>query len=91
MIRILRHLHASLEALGVELAYGTRVANLLLRGGRCCGVELADGRSLTAEAVVLAVGHSARDMYERLHQQAQVALEFQVREAFYLSPFLKSW
>jgi uncharacterized FAD-dependent dehydrogenase len=36
------------------------------RARRMSGVRLASGETLEASSVVLAVGHSARDMYEHL-------------------------
>ena len=38
-----------------------------VRGGRVVGVRCASGRELVGDAVVLATGHSARDVYELLH------------------------
>lgn len=35
--------------------------------GRLNGLILADGREISADVVVLSVGHSARPLYERLH------------------------
>ncbi|MBN8491807.1 MAG: phytoene desaturase [Burkholderiales bacterium] len=40
------------QARGAQLQYGCRVAQILVRDGRACGVRLADGRELSADAVV---------------------------------------
>jgi uncharacterized protein len=67
-----------LEAVGVEFRFGARVTGLLTRpAGRrrqVRGVRLADGTELGADAVVLATGHSARDIFVML-AEAGVALE----------------
>ncbi|HWA77775.1 MAG TPA: hypothetical protein VG937_35810 [Polyangiaceae bacterium] len=59
-----------LEAAGSELRFGAKVVDLLLEGAgperRARGVRLSDGSELVADAVVLATGHSARDMFELL-------------------------
>ena len=55
-----------LEAAGVVVRFGARVTDLMTDGGRVRGVVLADGERLPAQAVVLATGHSARDVYRML-------------------------
>src|SRR5262249_18064229 len=60
---------------GVAYIFGDAVIDLAVDGGgRVAGVRTAAGRELSADAVVLAVGHSSRAMYERLHALG-VALE----------------
>lgn len=55
-----------LTARGCEIMYNTRVDNLLVEDDRVVGVKLNDGRELHSDHVVMAVGHSAHDMYEEL-------------------------
>lgn len=66
-------LRERLEAVGVEFRFGARVVELLIekRGEqrRVSGVRLADTSELLAETVVLATGHSARDVVEMLAAQ----------------------
>jgi hypothetical protein len=67
-----------LASAGVDLRFDTRVDGLRLSagaGGRVRGVTLASGDAIAAEAVVLAPGHSARDVYRWL-AAAGVHLEF---------------
>ena len=49
---------------GGEYHFNTRVADLLVKDGRVCGVVDAAGNKIEASAVILATGHSARDVYE---------------------------
>jgi uncharacterized FAD-dependent dehydrogenase len=65
--RVVTALRERLREAGVEVLFDTRVDDLRLDGRRVTGVRLSDGRTLAARAVVLATGHSARDVYERLH------------------------
>lgn len=58
-----------LEAAGVVVRFGTRVDDITLHGAQVAGVRLADGTSIPARAVVLATGHSARDVYAMLHRR----------------------
>src|SRR5690606_26297856 len=51
---------------GGEVHFGTRVNAFLHREGRIHGVTTADGRDFTGAAVILATGHSARDIYRQL-------------------------
>jgi len=59
---------------GVDVHFDTRVDRLHLRDGRVVGVILGDGATIDADSVILATGHSARDVYRTLHTQG-VALE----------------
>lgn len=75
LIGILRSFRTHLLSLGVDVRFGARVAGLLTGpGGRTAGVRLADGSEVRASRVVLAVGHSARDVYAQL-AAADVAME----------------
>jgi hypothetical protein len=62
--KVVTALRERLEGVGVQFIFGARVLSLLKSGGRVRGVQLVDGRELEAAAVVLATGHSARDVYE---------------------------
>ena len=61
-----------LEACGVEFVFEARVTDFVLAQSgntrRLTGVRLADGRELGGDAVVLATGHSARDIYRLLER-----------------------
>jgi len=59
-------LRTSILALGGEVRFGARVDGLVERAGRVAGVTLADGTEIPAPAVILAVGHSARDTFAML-------------------------
>lgn len=64
--RVVRGLRAEIESHGGEVRFGSRVDDVLIEQGRVRGVVLADGSQLECEALVLAVGHSARDTFEVL-------------------------
>jgi hypothetical protein len=55
-------LREQLEAAGVLVKFDTRATALLTEGGAIRAVELADGQRIDARAVVVATGHSARDV-----------------------------
>lgn len=55
---------------GGEVHFGAKAVEFLKDGnGRMRGVATADGREFTGEAVILAAGHSARDIYALLARQ----------------------
>lgn len=54
---------------GGEIYFDTKVVDILISAGTATGVKLATGDVITGEAVILATGHSARDMYELLHRK----------------------
>jgi uncharacterized protein len=72
--KVVTALREKLESVGVRFEFGARVVGLLQQPGRITGVRLADGRELPARAVVLATGHSARDVFTFL-AEAGVQLE----------------
>lgn len=71
MVEAMRH---EIEALGGEIRFQQRVTDVLLENGsdgrkQIAGVALASGEVLRSRHVVLALGHSARDTFEMLHQR----------------------
>ena len=69
LVTMVEHMRASIESLGGEIRFGSRVDDLLIEDGQVRGVTLASGETLRADHVVLAVGHSARDTFEMLHER----------------------
>ena len=57
---------------GGEVHFRQAVAGLLIDAGRVVGVRLADGGTLRSRAVILATGHSSRDVYAMLAGQGIV-------------------
>lgn len=70
MIENMRH---TIETLGGEIRFGARVTDLHIEhsqnGSQIRGVSLSDGTHLESNHVVLAIGHSARDTFELLHEK----------------------
>lgn len=65
--RIIENMREQIRRSGGEVHFNTRVDRLLVQGGeKVVGVETADGRSFQGP-VILATGHSARDVYRYLH------------------------
>ncbi len=73
LVGMIEKMRADIEALGGEIRFGQRVADLLVDGPaearHVRGVVLASGEQIEADQVVLALGHSARDTFEMLHRR----------------------
>jgi hypothetical protein len=72
LVTMVEHMRATIEALGGEYRWQTRVDDLELDRlpdgtQKLRGLHLHDGGFLEADRVVLAVGHSARTTFEMLH------------------------
>ncbi|MCB9629274.1 MAG: FAD-dependent oxidoreductase [Sandaracinaceae bacterium] len=68
--KVITALRERLEGLGVQFRFGARVVRLDLDPARHIrGVQLAGGETVPCSALVLATGHSARDIYTMLDEQ----------------------
>ena len=54
---------------GGEVCFGARVTDLTTADGKVSGVVTADGRRVDGRGVILATGHSARDVYRLLRRR----------------------
>ncbi|MDR2129672.1 MAG: FAD-binding protein [Odoribacteraceae bacterium] len=77
--RIMVNMRHTIEQCGGEMHFGHRVTDLLLRDRRVAGV-LANGHEFLSKRVILATGHSARDVYRMLwrHSIQMLPKEFAV-------------
>ena len=68
LVSMVEHMRREIESLGGEIRFQSRVTGLHIEAGHVRGVTLANGEEIAANQVVLALGHSARDTFEMLHQ-----------------------
>jgi len=54
---------------GGEVLFEKKVTDFILANDIIKGVKTADGNTFNGDAVILATGHSARDIFELLHQK----------------------
>lgn len=66
--KLVSTLRESIRQAGGEIHFNTKVVDLIIQDREIIGVKTQDGASLKAEAVILATGHSARDIFELLHR-----------------------
>ena len=69
LVTMVEQMRATIEALGGEIRFQSRVEHLDIENGEVRGVSLTDGTTITSSHVVLAVGHSARDTFKMLYEQ----------------------
>lgn len=71
---VVKAMRASIIEAGGEVRFQTKVVDFLLSGNKICGVLTATGEEIHADSVILATGHSARDIY-RLLDSRKILLE----------------
>lgn len=66
LVKIVENMRNRILEAGGTVRFRTKVQDLLTQNGRIRGVRTADGEEIAAEALVLAIGHSARDTFSML-------------------------
>ena len=74
LVSMVEHMRTTIESLGGEYRWQSRVDDLIIETDtdghrRLKGLVLQTGAILEATHVVLAIGHSARDTFEMLHER----------------------
>ncbi len=72
--QIIARIREEIKAHGGQVLFETRVVDFVIKDNAIKGVVLQDGSTLSAAHVILATGHSARDIFELLHKK-QVFIE----------------
>ncbi|MDC8785015.1 NAD(P)/FAD-dependent oxidoreductase [Roseateles koreensis] len=67
LVSMVIKMRADIEALGGEIRFEQKVADVLIEKGHVRGVTLESGEQIRSDHVVLALGHSARDTFTMLH------------------------
>lgn len=69
LVGMVEEMRATIESLGGEIRFQSRVTDILIDNHKVQGVQLSNGEKISANHVVLAIGHSARDTFEMLHKR----------------------
>jgi uncharacterized FAD-dependent dehydrogenase len=69
LVGVVETMRATIEALGGEFRFQCKVTDIEIDNGCVRGVVLGNGEHIASDHVVLAVGHSARDTFQMLHQR----------------------
>ena len=67
---VIKKMRESIITAGGEVIFNATVTDIIIDDLTAKGVVLKDGTHITGEAVILATGHSARDIYNMLHSKA---------------------
>ena len=66
---IIENIRKTIIEHGGEVHFGVSFDSLILEGDRVRGIRTTAGDEIRSDAVILATGHSARDVYYSLHRQ----------------------
>jgi hypothetical protein len=66
---IITAMREQIIACGGEVHFEKKLTDILLDGDAVKGIKTADGTTIAAKAVILATGHSARDIFTLLHNK----------------------
>lgn len=69
LVKMIEHMRATIISLGGEFRFEQKVDDIDIVDGKIKGLHLSNGEHIAADHVVLAVGHSARDTFQMLHQR----------------------
>ncbi|WP_419800813.1 NAD(P)/FAD-dependent oxidoreductase [Mucilaginibacter sp.] len=67
--QIITAIRETIQNAGGEIHFNTKVTELLVSFDKIYGIKTASGETFKSDAVILATGHSAQDMYRLLHRQ----------------------
>jgi uncharacterized protein len=65
--KIIASMREAIINFGGEVRFDTKVTDLQIKDSRIAGVVLGDGTKIAAKKLILATGHSARDIFELLY------------------------
>ncbi|CAL2103538.1 Pyr_redox_2 domain-containing protein [Tenacibaculum sp. 190130A14a] len=67
--KIIQNIRETILKYGGEVHFETRVSDFVVSNNKMKAIILKDGTEIPVSAVVLATGHSARDIFELLHKK----------------------
>ncbi len=67
--KIIQNIRETILKHGGEVHFETRVTDFIVKNNKLQAIQLQNGTEMAVNAVVLATGHSARDIYELLHKK----------------------
>ena len=69
LVSMVEKMRAKIIELGGEIRFSARVDEVQIEAGQITGVALADGEIIKSKHIALAIGHSARDTFQMLHDK----------------------
>ncbi|MEH6442854.1 MAG: NAD(P)/FAD-dependent oxidoreductase [Oceanospirillaceae bacterium] len=69
LVSMVEKMRAKIIALGGEIRFSARVDDLHIEHGQVLGLTLADGSEIKSTHIAMAIGHSARDTFQMIHDK----------------------
>lgn len=66
---IIKNIRQTIILFGGEVLFNVKMTDLIIKNGQVTGIQTANNGKFDAKAVILATGHSARDVYQLLHNK----------------------
>lgn len=67
--KIIQNIRETILKYGGEIHFESRVTDLVIKNNKLVAIRLQNNIEMSAQALILATGHSARDIYELLHKK----------------------
>ena len=67
LLTVVQNIRRRIIELGGEVRFNAQVTGIRTEFGKVAGIEVSDGTVVECDRVIFAVGHSARDTFEMLH------------------------
>jgi uncharacterized FAD-dependent dehydrogenase len=74
LCRIVKNIRNYILERGGEIQYGSKMTDLLIANGKASGVVINGDKEYRSSMIYIALGHSARDTFEMIHEKG-VAME----------------
>ncbi len=72
--KIIQNIRETILQYGGEVHFESRLTDLIIRNNKLVAIQLNNGVEMSVNALILATGHSARDIYNLLHKK-EIALK----------------
>ncbi|MBQ7800725.1 MAG: FAD-dependent oxidoreductase [Oscillospiraceae bacterium] len=69
LLTVVQNLRKTIIDLGGEVRFNARVTDIRTDGDKLTGLELESGEFIDCDHAIFAIGHSARDTFEMLHEK----------------------
>ena len=67
--KIIQNIRETILQFGGEIHFETKVVDFIIKNNTLKAIQLENGSEMTVNSVILATGHSARDIYELLYKK----------------------
>ena len=67
LLTVVQNIRHRIISLGGEVRFNAQVTDILSENGRVSGLQINGEEILSCDRVILAIGHSARDTFEKIH------------------------